>query len=353
VAISFINKAQGTSNYLTSVTVSKPTNTADDDVMIAFIGGTRSSAPSGWTLIGSASSGTDSLGTVYVYRKVAASEGSSYTFNFSGGWLACGVIATYRGVDTSDPIGGSTVTAVGEGTGYTSASVTADGTQWAVTGATGYEFGSSSTRTWTEGSGTERADFGVSNTGSPDNTNCSITDSNGVVASGSFTRTQTRSASAAGGVKFAVLLNPDAPSSVNAPAGVATISATVTNGSVWPGRLAPAGNPAATATISNAPVTSTASVYAGVATVNAVTYILAPEAAFSAVAATAYNVTAKIAAGIGVAEVSASTEDVAFTHETTIRVEVISAETRLTMVGLESRTLTIERELSSARIILS
>lgn len=227
MAISFINKADGTANYTSSVTVSKPTSTADGDCMIAFVGGTRSSAPSGWTLLGSAASGTSSLGTCYVYWKVASGEGSSYTFNFTGGFLSCATILTYRGTHASAPVDTTDFSVVADsGTDFTTSSITADGAQWAVTGGIGYEFGSSSTRTWTAGTGSERTDHAVTNAGSPDNTNMAVYDSNAVVVAGAFTRTQTRSASAAGGMRFALLINPAAVVSVATPAaGNATVSA--------------------------------------------------------------------------------------------------------------------------------
>lgn len=218
MAIAFVAKNHGTTDYGTSITVTKPTGTASGHCLIAVVGGSPST-PSGWTLLGSVASGTSSLNTVAVYYKIAGgSEPSSYTFSLGSASLACAVVAAYSGVDTTTPVdttsGHWNVTAVGSGTNYNTSSVTAASTQWGITWAMSYEFGTATVRTWTEGSGTERDDFGVTDAGSPDNTNCSLTDSNGNLSAGSFTRTQTRSVSGSGGAKGTILLNT-ANSTVN------------------------------------------------------------------------------------------------------------------------------------------
>lgn len=207
MAISFVAEAHGTANYTTSISVSKPTGTVDGDVMIAFCGGTPST-PAGWTLLGSADSGSNSLRTVRVFRKVASSEGSSYTFSIQSS-IACAVIATYRGVNNTTPVDTAhfDISPIGATTNFNTASVTAVTTQWGLSFAMGYEYGSSSTRTWTEGSGTERSDFSVSNSSSPDNCNCLTVDSAGTLSAGSFSRTQTRSSAASDGASAVVLLN--------------------------------------------------------------------------------------------------------------------------------------------------
>lgn len=224
MAISFVAEAHGTANYTTSISVSKPTGTTDGDVMIAFCGGSPST-PSGWTLIGSADSGTNSLRTVKVFRKVASGEGSSYTFSISSS-LACASIVTYRGVSTTTPVDtvNFDISPVGASTNFNTASVTAAATQWGVSCAMGYEFNSSSTRTFTEGSGTERSDFSVANASSPDNCNCAVTDSNANLSAGSFSRTQTRSNAASGGATAIVLLNQAGGGIVTAAAGVASVT---------------------------------------------------------------------------------------------------------------------------------
>lgn len=213
MAISFISKsdATGTANaYVASLTITKPANTANDDLLVAIVAGTRSGGvPSGWTQLNATSSGSNSLGTVYTYYKIASSEGSSYTFNFSDSFLAVGTILCYRGADLTTPIDGTNVSfaAKTSTTNYDTGSATSSGTQWAVSFGCGYEFGSSSARTFSEGSGTERTEFAKTFTGSPDNTNITVTDSNGNVSAGSFSRTQTRSSSADKGVAGLFFIN--------------------------------------------------------------------------------------------------------------------------------------------------
>lgn len=95
-----------------SVTVNVPTYN-DGDLLLAFISITGSNSgtatattPSGWTYVGDVTaSGTFSTPRLYVYRRVASSEPSSYTFswNFTN-CGAVGVIVSYNGdyVDTTE-----------------------------------------------------------------------------------------------------------------------------------------------------------------------------------------------------------------------------------------------------------
>lgn len=249
MAISFVAEAHGTANYTTSISVSKPTGTVDGDVMIAICGGTPST-PSGWTLLGSADSGTNSLRTVRVFRKVASGEGSSYTFSIQSS-IACASIVTYRGVSSTNPVDTAhfDISPVGATSNFNTASVTAATTQWGVSFAMGYEYGSSSTRTFSEGSGTERGgDYSVSNSGSPDNTNCIAVDSAGNLSAGAFSRTQTRSSAASGGVSAIVLINQAGGGTVSPAASlVGDPTAVANNPSVAYGIGPAAGKAAVTA----------------------------------------------------------------------------------------------------------
>lgn len=107
-ATTFINVAHYNSASSASATVSKPTNTAQNDIMFAVIMRTSSTAPttvpSGWV-----SAGTHSYTTIYrqdLYYKIAgASEGASYTWAWAAAAKVAITIATYRGgFDTSSPI---------------------------------------------------------------------------------------------------------------------------------------------------------------------------------------------------------------------------------------------------------
>lgn len=324
MAISFIGSATGTVNYSSSITVSKPASTTNGDVMIAVVGGTRSSAPSGWTLIDSANSGTSSLGNVYCYYKVASGEPSSYTFNLSGSWLACAAILTYRGVDNVTPVDMTheDVSAVGATSNYTTATITAGSNTWALSFANGYEFGSSSTRTFSEGSGTERVDFSVSNSASPDNTNLMVCDSNGTISAGSFSRTQTRSTAASGGVRGIILLNV---ANVSGSANTATAGVDVT-------AYNPIGQTGIAAAAPKASVTATAfnpaSVFAGhfafpgVARVS-VGAFQPQETKNAAIAVTAFNA-------------------LAFMGTPSWRTFIVNAESRVKAIPTDTRTVAIE-----------
>jgi hypothetical protein len=115
-SITLINEAEASATTGTSAQVNKPTNTQEDDFMIAILvstltsdadGSTMSSAPSGWTLEHDYTQNIFGYSGqhVYIYWKVAgASEPSSYTWTWtdSCGWAA--QIATFRGVDTGSPI---------------------------------------------------------------------------------------------------------------------------------------------------------------------------------------------------------------------------------------------------------
>lgn len=92
----------------TSVTISKPTGTAENDILFAQFGrysySTCTSTPEGWTLVQYQAIGTTR--EQYVYYKVAtASEPSGYTWTFSSGTSTAAMIyAFYGGFNTTDPI---------------------------------------------------------------------------------------------------------------------------------------------------------------------------------------------------------------------------------------------------------
>lgn len=96
-SISFINSASA-QGVTATLAPSKPTNTADGDIMFAIAqcyGGTVTTL-SGWTLVGSqayAANGSNA----YLYYKIASSEGSSYTWTFSNTVINSISIVTYRG----------------------------------------------------------------------------------------------------------------------------------------------------------------------------------------------------------------------------------------------------------------
>lgn len=97
-ALSFINSAGGEASG-TSLAIAKPTNTVDGNLMVGFMGSQTVTATwtgdTGWTEQYDQASGTNTH-CLRVATKVAASEGSSYTFTFSaGGKRIGGHILTY------------------------------------------------------------------------------------------------------------------------------------------------------------------------------------------------------------------------------------------------------------------
>src|SRR5262249_11448319 len=92
----------------TSVAVSIPTGTAQNDVMlaqIAVIGGTGQTItpPSGWTLIRRDNSTNKDAQAIY-YKVAGSSEPASYTFTVSASNKIVAGIVSYSGVDVSNPI---------------------------------------------------------------------------------------------------------------------------------------------------------------------------------------------------------------------------------------------------------
>lgn len=92
-----------------SITITKPTGTVDDDAMVAQIyiessnnPPTGLSAPSGWVLKQSGLASTNFW--FGVYRKVASGEGANYQWSWTGSIYATGIIGSWSGCDTTEPV---------------------------------------------------------------------------------------------------------------------------------------------------------------------------------------------------------------------------------------------------------
>lgn len=91
------------------ITVTKPTGTANGDILFCWIGWyyfqarTIDSVPSGWTELGSYTSNYDKYA---LYYKVAASEPDTWDWSFSGSARVRAVCSCYTGgdFDSADPI---------------------------------------------------------------------------------------------------------------------------------------------------------------------------------------------------------------------------------------------------------
>ena len=90
-----------------SLTINKPSNTVENNLMVAVINIVSTNqtvtAPSGWSEINNKTA-SDHRSYVF-YKVVGNNEASSYAFNFSGNVSSRGVILTYANGDIFSPIG--------------------------------------------------------------------------------------------------------------------------------------------------------------------------------------------------------------------------------------------------------
>ena len=92
-----------------NLTITKPTGTVEDDVLIASIGvrpnTTGITPPTGWTLVRRVDTTGPDANSLAVYRlKAGASEPASYTWTLTGVSASSGGIQSFTGVDTTTPI---------------------------------------------------------------------------------------------------------------------------------------------------------------------------------------------------------------------------------------------------------
>lgn len=113
MAISIVNKKTVTySSGSASIVVDKPVNTAQNDVMVAFLvieenANRINSVPDGWQVIVSncPGPGTRHVWLAIYWKLAGASEGASYTWGLNASDECMGAIVTFRGINTSSPIG--------------------------------------------------------------------------------------------------------------------------------------------------------------------------------------------------------------------------------------------------------
>jgi hypothetical protein len=106
----------GVADNTTSMSINKPSNTIAGDVMLATfaLSGTADITATGWTRITPNATGSDTTKcaatittatNVQSFYKIAgSSEGSSYSFSWTGATYAAGGITTYKGVDNTSPL---------------------------------------------------------------------------------------------------------------------------------------------------------------------------------------------------------------------------------------------------------
>lgn len=202
----------------TSLSVTKPTGTVDNDVLIAtvaYAGGTLT-PPAGWTsVLSQAATGV----TLAVYRKIAASEGSSYTWSLNSADGLAVSLSTYYNVNTTTPVNASNSQANASSTSMTAPTVT-PGTTADMLIFAGAVAGN--IRATAPGGMTEDADVG--------NTGVGVYMADQLLASSSATGSKTATlASATANAAALVVLNPSSSSAVNTSFSVAKPTGTVNN----------------------------------------------------------------------------------------------------------------------------
>ncbi len=108
MAFAFVAAAHGDA-ISTSVTVNKPTGTADGDIEFLLLKHLANEDPNsgltGWTQLGTRRYDATSGSSHSLYYRIAASEGASYTIGWATSGRSGATVATYRdGFDTADPI---------------------------------------------------------------------------------------------------------------------------------------------------------------------------------------------------------------------------------------------------------
>jgi hypothetical protein len=121
MAIAFRSIATLAGSTASSAVVNKPASVTTNDIMVACIhveGGDRTiTAPSGWTEKDRHSPGSPDASNYIYWRRVDGSEGSTFTWSWSGSLWCEGMIAAYSGCETSgDPFD---VFSEADGTGAT------------------------------------------------------------------------------------------------------------------------------------------------------------------------------------------------------------------------------------------
>ncbi|MFL6005040.1 MAG: LamG-like jellyroll fold domain-containing protein [Gaiellaceae bacterium] len=108
--IAFRAAASAQTNSANSLAIARPAGTLAGDVLVVAVevrGAPTITAPSGWTLVRTDTSGTTIRQALYT-RVAQATEPASYTWSFSASQAAFGVVSSYAGVNTTAPLDGAT-----------------------------------------------------------------------------------------------------------------------------------------------------------------------------------------------------------------------------------------------------
>lgn len=210
----------GNGNSGTNYTINRPSGVASGDLMMGFlaISGAASTVnvPAGWTLLSrevGGSGSTTAFTHAVIYRIAGGSEPASWSSSVSGsiGRPIMTTTAAYRNVNTTTPFIAYDGKAAVSGTSITTDSVTNNNSAaWRVS-SFGMKQQSTTSSTWSTNEVVERFeqiggydDF----FGTDDVVNLQVSDSNGSVSTGAYTRTGTASRAWNAAGAFVALLNP-------------------------------------------------------------------------------------------------------------------------------------------------
>lgn len=234
----------GNNNSGTAYTLNKPSGIVTGDLMIGFVSlsgdASTFNVPSGWTLLSKTVANAGSSSTGYtqavVYRIATGSEPSSWSSSVSGaiGKPIITRVLAYRNVNTTTPFIAQSGNAAANGTSITSNSVTnTNSSAWRVS-FFGAKNQSTASQSWTSNESVERFDVagGYDNFfGTDDIIGLAVSDSNGPVSTGAYTRTGTAARSWNGAGAWVGILNP----ANTAPVGAdETVRATANSGASNP-----------------------------------------------------------------------------------------------------------------------
>jgi hypothetical protein len=209
----------------TSVVITKPTGTVNDDVMVAIIvkdNQAAITAPGGWTQVtGSPVNHTGGNLQLAVYTKKAASEGANYTFTWTGAVRNSGWIGSYITVDGTTPVDVFLSDNAGTGAGPFStptAGTTVDG-DWLITAIAERHATTGAATTWTTDDETgagdaERLDQGTNGAGT--DISHAVYDSNQPLLIGGYNRQLTPSQTLSQVCSVSLALKPASVSITNA-----------------------------------------------------------------------------------------------------------------------------------------
>jgi hypothetical protein len=221
----------GTVGSTSSGALGVPTGTVDDDglLLVLWLLGTNTlsitAGLSGWTLKRTTPVGTTA--TCLLYSRVASSEPASYTATLSASCRTIAQMTAYSGTDTTDFVEADDSATGGTSVHTTPSVSSADASDWAFAYfADRTSTSSQKTVSWTPGAGISETAAFVSNNaaGSSPWGTLDVCDSNGTIATGAHSYSDTASRSQSNAVAGLVILKAAASGPASVDLNPATLS---------------------------------------------------------------------------------------------------------------------------------